>query len=415
MVKNSLMNPLNTRLLLIVLMSLLVENLLAQPNSFRIVGYIPNYRNVETFAKDFDFSRVTHLNYAFQNPDASGNLTSSSSGLSQLVEKAHSNNVKVLVSIGGGGAATGTAKDIFVNLIKTTQSRAVFIGKIVDYLRKYKLDGLDVDIEGPAINSDYGAFVRQLADSLRPKGLLLTAAVGWGAENIPNTVLPLFDYITLMAYDYTGNWDPSRPGQHSPYWYADKMIGDWLARGVKKENLCLGLPFYGYGFHKSLGSYSFEKILTTYPDAWKTDQVGDTIYFNGKSTIWKKTKLALVKTSGVMVWELSQDAKGENSLLKVIKQTVDSMAVMGFPIYAENQPIKIYPNPAKNHLIIEGLISEKPIKIELYDIQGSLIKSYQFKQPDGRIRIKINSLNSGKYLCRITMAENLYSRMFVKE
>ncbi|MBL7966523.1 MAG: T9SS type A sorting domain-containing protein [Prolixibacteraceae bacterium] len=409
------MNPVNTKLLLIVLMFLLIENLLAQSKSFRIVGYIPNYRNVETFTKDFDFSRVTHLNYAFQNPDASGNLTSSSNGLSQLVEKAHLNNVKVLVSIGGGGAATGTAKDIFVNLIKTTQSRAAFIGKIVSYLKNYKLDGLDVDIEGPAINSDYGAFVRQLADSLRPKGLLLTAAVGWGAENIPNTVLPLFDYITLMAYDYTGNWDPSRPGQHSPYWYADKMIRDWLARGVKKENLCLGLPFYGYGFYKSLGSYSYEKILTTYPDAWKTDQVGDTIYYNGKSTIWKKTKLALGKTSGVMVWELSQDAKGENSLLKVIKQTVDSMAVMGFPIYAENQPIKIYPNPAQNHLIIEGLISENPIKIELYDIQGSLIKSYQFKQPDGRIRIKINSLNSGKYLCRITMAENLYSRMFVKE
>lgn len=409
------MNRINSKLILIVLLFLLFENLLAQSKSFRIVGYLPNYRNVETFVKDFDFSQVTHLNYAFQNPDASGNLTSSSTGLSQLVEKARANNVKVLVSIGGGGAATGTAKDIFVNLIKTPQSRAVFIGKIVDYLRKYKLDGLDVDIEGPAINSDYGSFIRQLADSLKPKGFMLTAAVGWGAENIPNEVLPLFDYITLMAYDYTGNWDTSRPGQHSPYWYAEKMIKDWLARGVKMENLCLGLPFYGYGFYKSLGSYSFEKILTNYPDAWKTDQVGDTIYYNGKSTIWKKTKLALGKTSGVMIWELTQDTKGEYSLLKVINQTVDSLKITGSQIYSESDQIKIYPNPAQNHLIIEDIISERPIRIELFDLQGNPIKNIYFKQSDGRIRIRINMLSSGKYLCRISTSSGNFSKLFVKE
>lgn len=387
----------------------------AQTQKFRIVGYIPSYKDAATFAQTFDFRKVTSLNFAFQNPDADGNLVSSNAGLQQLVEKAHQNNVQVLVSIGGGGAATGVARDIFVNLIRTPQSRASFIEKILNYLKKYKLDGLDVDIEGPAINSDYGAFVSQLSDSLKPKGLLLTAAVGWGAEKIPNSVLPLFDYITLMAYDYTGNWDPAHPGQHSPYWYAEKMIDDWLARGVKKENLCLGLPFYGYGFYKSLGSFSFDKILTTYPEGWKTDQVGDTIYYNGKPTIWKKTKLALAKTSGVMIWELSQDAKGENSLLSVINQTVDSMKVMGIPVYAETNGLKVFPNPANNHLIIEGLNPSNTVKIEIFDLRGVIAQTHQVRKFGGKVRLRIGSLKPGSYVCRITASDGHFSKTFIKE
>ena len=387
----------------------------AQSKSFRIIGYIPSWKDVNAFTQDFDFSQVTHLNYAFQNPDADGNLVSSNSGLTALVEKAHANHVKVLVSIGGGSAANGAVKDNFQNLISTSPKRAGFIHKIVVYLDNYKLDGLDVDEEGPAINSDYEAFIMQLADSLKPKGKLLTAAVVWGNEKIQNSTLPFFDYITVMAYDFTGNWDLTRPGQHSPYWYAQKLIKDWLARGVKKENLCLGLPFYGYGFYKSAGSYSYNKILTLYQDAWMKDQVGDTIYYNGKTTIWKKTRLALAETSGVMIWELSQDAKGDHSILKVINQTVDSVHIAGSTILAANQEFVLYPNPAKNHLIISDLVSENPAKVEVFNIKGVLMKSQDFKSLDGKTRIRIAYLNPGNYICRITASEGVYSKMFVKE
>lgn len=404
----------NNRILIFLILFLIVENLPAQTQPFRIIGYMPSWKDVSTFNKTFDFRQVTHINYAFQNPDASGNLVSSNAGLADLVQKAHASNVKVLVSIGGGSAANGTAKENFQNLISTPQRRAGFIHKIVVYLNNYKLDGLDVDIEGPAINSDYGAFIAQLADSLKPKGLLLTAAVGWGSEKIQNSTLPLFDYITLMAYDYTGNWDLTRPGQHSPFWYAQKMVNDWLARGVKRENLCLGLPFYGYGFFESAGSYGYGKILSMYPDAWSKDQVGDTIYYNGNATISEKTKLAMEKTSGVMIWELSQDAPGNNSLLKVINQTVDSLYT-GSPVLASIQEFCLYPNPAGNNLIIDGLVSEKPVKVEVFNLEGNLVKSQNAKLVDGKSRIRIVSLNPGKYICRITTPDGIYSRKFVKE
>jgi GH18 family chitinase len=274
---------------------------------------------------------------------------------------------------------------------------------------------LDVDEEGPAINSNYGAFIKQLADSLKHKSLLLTTAVGWGNENIPNSAFQYFDWVNLMAYDYTGDWDQKKPGQHSPYWYAQKMITDFKKRGVKKEQLCLGVPFYGYGFHKVPGSYKYLDILKKHPDAWQKDQVGDTIYYNGMTTIWKKTKLALGETSGVMIWELSGDVKGDKSLLKVISTTVDSLKTSSANL-AQPKGMKIYPNPAGNELVIENFASEQSSSIEVIDMLGKRIKMFKPEPENGQSTLlDISSLSKGTYICLVTSPEGNFSGLFVKE
>jgi chitinase len=387
----------------------------AQTNAFRIIGYVPNWIDVNVFAQNFDYKQVTHLNYAFQNPDASGNLVESNNGLPALVAKAHLNNVKVLVSLGGGSAADGSVKTNFQNQISTAEKRAAFIHKIALYLKTYKLDGLDVDEEGPAINSNYGYFIKQLADSLKPKGLLLTTAVGWGNESIPNTAFQYFDWVNLMAYDLTGNWDLKLPGQHSPYSYAQQMISDFKKRGVKKEQLCLGVPFYGYGFYKIPGSFNYDDILAKYPDAWQKDQVGDTIYYNGMTTIWKKTRLALGEASGIMIWELSNDVKGDKSLLKVISSTVDSLKTSSAN-YSQPKGIKIYPNPAGAELIFENLSLWKNTTIELVNLLGESVKTFNPEYSNNESNhFDISSLNSGTYICRVSSPEGSYSKLFVKQ
>jgi chitinase len=387
----------------------------AQSGTFRIIGYVPNWIDVNAFSQNFDFKQVTHINFAFQNPDASGNLNESNTGLTALVAKAHLNNVKVLVSIGGGSAADGIVKTNFQNQITTAEKRATFIHKIAIYLKTYKLDGLDVDEEGPAINSNYLAFIKQLADSLKPKGLLLTIAVGWGNENIPNSTFQYFDWVNLMAYDYTGDWDQKRPGQHSPYWYAKQMIDTFKKRGVKKEQLCLGVPFYGYGFYKKPGSYSYNTIMTKYPDAWQKDQVGDTIYYNGTTTIWEKTMLSMTEASGIMIWELSQDVKGDKSLMKVISSTVDSLETSAINL---TQPggLKIYPNPAGDELFIGNFAPVKNISIGIFNLQGSLLQKVCLNNSEATsAHINISSLSKGSYICRVSSQEGNCSRLFLKE
>jgi len=387
----------------------------AQSGTFRIIGYVPNWVDVNAFTQNFDFTQVTHINYAFQNPDASGNLNESNTGLTALVAKAHLNNVKVLVSIGGGSAADGIVKTNFQNQITTAEKRAAFIHKIAIYLKTFKLDGLDVDEEGPAINSNYLAFIKQLADSLKPKGLLLTTAVGWGNENISNSAFQYFDWVNLMAYDYTGDWDQKRPGQHSPYWYAQKMITDFKKRGVKKEQLCLGVPFYGYGFYKKPGSYSYNNIIAKYPDEWQKDQVGDTIYYNGTTTIWEKTMLSMTEASGIMIWELTQDVKGEKSLMKVISSTVDSLETSAINLTQPGR-LKIYPNPAGDELFIGNFAPGKNITIGVFNLQGSLLQKINLNNSVATsAHINITPLSKGSYICRVSSPEGNSSRLFVKE
>lgn len=273
-----------------------------------------------------------------------------------------------------------------------------------------------MDEEGPAINSDYGAFIIQLADSLMPKGFLLTTAVGWGNENIPNSVFKYFDWVNLMAYDLTGNWDLAHPGQHSPYEYAQQMIGDFKKRGVKQEQLCLGVPFYGYGFYKSPGSFNYVDILAKYPDAWQTDQVGDTIYYNGMKTIWKKTKLALAEASGIMIWELSNDAAGDKSLLKVISSTVDSLKTSISQNLQKPKGVSIYPNPAGNELVIENFSLEQNSVVEVLNVQGELVKTYHLENESGQSQhVDISALAKGTYVCRFNSPEGNFSGLFVKE
>jgi len=406
-------------LYLLLLLMFTATTLQAQTRTFRIIGYVPSWVNVTTFSNNFDFKQLTHLNYAFQNPDASGNLADSNNGLTTLVTNAHLNNVKVLISIGGGSAATGTIKDKFVNLITTSEKRAAFIHKIAVYLKTFKLDGLDVDEEGEAINSNYGAFIKQLADSLKPKGLLLTAAVGWGAENIPNSAFQYFDWINIMAYDYTGNWNLNNPGPHSPYWYAQKLITDYKKRGIKKEQLCLGVPFYGYGFYKAekaLSNFSYSSILAKYPNAWQTDQVADTIYYNGMTTIWKKTKLAMAQTSGVMIWELSNDVTGAHSLLKVISSTVDSTSVSASLNLPYINGLKIYPNPANDYLILLNPNFISLSAVNIIDMKGGVVKTIKL-QPSGspESRINISALTKGEYVCQVTSKVRNFAQVFIKE
>jgi GH18 family chitinase len=389
-------------------------NLSAQTNEFRIIGYVPNWIDVNTFAQNFDYKQVTHLNFSFQNPDVSGNLNSSNTGLTTLVSKAHQNKVKVLVSIGGGSAANDPVKTDFLNLITTAEKRAAYITKILAYLNRFQLDGLDVDEEGPAINSNYGAFIKQLADSLKPKKLLLTAAVGWGGENIPNSAFQYFDFITLMSYDLTGTWDLNNPGQHSPYWYAEKMINDYKKRGVKKEQICLGVPFYGYGFYKKSGYLPYNEILTKYPDAWSKDQVGDTIYYNGMNTIWKKTKLAIAECSGVMIWELSLDSKNDKSLLNVISTTVDSLKTTGVTGFSNQKSnFKMYPNPAENEIFIEVPLNSVKKRIKIYAINGCLVKSLNINNSnEAKLSIDISDLISGTYICSLSTDKSSFSNNF---
>lgn len=290
----------------------------------KVIAYVPNWVDLNAFSSTIQYSKLTHINIAFENPDANGYL-SFNSGSNTIINAAHAQNVKVFVSLGGGAVSEGGAiRDNYFNLI-TSGNRTAFIQKIYDYVVAHNFDGVDMDLEGPAINSDYGGFVIALAAKLHSGGKLISAALseGYGGANVPASTFAAYDWINIMAYDATGPWQPGNPGQHSPYSMAVNQFNYWTGRGLPASKAIIGLPFYGYGFGASANQgISYANIVAQYPGAENQDQVGNTIYYNGIPTIKAKTTFAIQNAGGVMIWELSQDATGAKSLLTAVNQVI---------------------------------------------------------------------------------------------
>lgn len=293
----------------------------------KVVAYVPNWIDLAAFVETIDYAKITHINIAFENPtNAEGDLSFDRKN-ETLIAKARANNVKVLISIGGGSASGD--KMLLARYFDLTSDakRAGFVAKLSAYVSTHNFDGLDVDLEGPSIGKDYGVFIQDLAGALKPKGKLLTAALsqGYGGKNVPDSVFAHFDFINIMAYDGTGPWAPDNAGQHSSLEMAKSSVKYWTERGLAKSKAVLGVPFYGYGFGEAFrkDGYRYSEIVAAYPGAEKTDEVGKTIWYNGIPTI--KAKAQYVKEQGlggIMIWSLDQDVKGERSLLSAISETL---------------------------------------------------------------------------------------------
>jgi GH18 family chitinase len=293
----------------------------------RVVAYVPNWIDTKAFAEKIDYAKLTHINIVFENPTNDAGDLSFSRKNEALIAKAHANKVLVLISIGGGSASDNkTLKARYFDLL-TEAKRGAFAAKLAAYVEEHSFDGLDVDIEGPSINDDYGAFIAELAKALKPKGKLLTAALskGYGGSKVPDSVFEHFDFINIMAYDGAGPWNPNSPGQHSSMEFAKSNTAYWLKRGLPKEKAVLGVPFYGYGFGEAFkkDDYAYAELVAAHPGAENVDEVGKTIWYNGLPTIRAKTQYAMEQgLGGIMIWSLDADAVGEKSLLTAIYETL---------------------------------------------------------------------------------------------
>ena len=293
-------------------------------SDFKVVGYYSMRSAMNDFRK-FPFKRVTHVNLYFLNPDTSGNYNQDYSALEPFINRAHKKGVKVLFSIGGGGAHP------YYHRLLQDDMRGMIVKKLVDLVVKHNLDGLDNDLEHGDIDENYEDFTVELKSALGAHNKILTAAiVVTNPDLFSDKALAQYDFVNIMSYDHTGPWRPDKPGQHASYQNSiDDIDYFGIKRGIPSKQMMLGVPFYGYGFGPELTSkpksMNYRQIVETYPGSESLDELlienGMTMYYNGIPTIRKKTQLAMQKAGGIMIWQLGGDARGSKSLLKVINDT----------------------------------------------------------------------------------------------
>lgn len=307
----------------------------------KVIGYIPMWENIINTTNRTDLSKLTHLNLAFANPDTQGRFLSndtptcmsgSNSDINYVVEQAHQANVKVLISLAGGVIPECSGN--WQTLLQP-ENRTQLIQQILDFIAFYQLDGVDIDLEGALLTSihnsgNYVPFIQELKGQLAEGALLTAATASYEGGMVPTESLAYFDFVNIMSYDAIGpSWGQAGT-EHATYDFAVENINTWKSRGLEKDKLVLGVPFYGYGFGQYQSDYNYSNLIGEFGEQVKnTDIIGTLcdgcsyITFNSEKTIRSKTQLALKEGSGIMIWELSQDVAGENNLLNAIQEEIN--------------------------------------------------------------------------------------------
>lgn len=356
-----------------------------------IIGYYPSWkyyqRNNIFKPSNIKYDRVTILNYAFFAPEPDGTLKGTDAYAdtillkgeqdwanggykpnTSLIDLAHKNNVKVMVSIGGW-----TLSKNFSSIAADPVKRAKFAAECVRIIKEYKFDGIDIDWEYPGFaehngrpidKQNYTKFLQEIKNSLSAhtqktgKKYLLTAALSANAAHVANVevekLINLLDMFNIMTYDFSGPWE-TITGHNSPlYNYqgcldpgynvesAFKMYNQKYKVPANKINI--GIAFYGRAFSNGTALngahngadlsnfpnddaaptyYEIQQKLGSYNRTW--DHTSKVPYLTGKTTksfvtyddeesvCMKADYVMSNNLAGVIIWEITGDYLENNA------------------------------------------------------------------------------------------------------
>ncbi len=336
-----------------------------QPPQFKIIGYVFGPANIH----DIGAEKLTHINYAFALVSEDGEIVlknpEAPARLSQLQAlKAKNPSLKIILSVGGWGA------DNFSDAALSDASRDRFAKSAVGLIKRYALDGIDLDWEypgqpGPGIKyrpEDKENFtyllktVRQqidaLSDERRRKGsdrytLTIASAAGDYFKYTEMEKLHAYlDWINIMAYDfYTSS--AKTTGHHTGLYrslsaggsneYTEASVKQHLGAGIPSRKLVVGVAFYGRSFtgvklednglyqpyQNYAGEHSYSALTSSFvnkqgfkrlwddaakaPYLWNADSATFITYDDPESL---KEKAGFVKShhlGGIMYWEHNHD------------------------------------------------------------------------------------------------------------
>lgn len=230
-----------------------------------IITYVGGYRGNLIQTQQIEANRLTHILYAFA--DVRHNMAvldypkTDAINLHNLVKLKRANPaLKILLSVGGMGWSRN-----FSNMALTEGSRQTFASSCLQLLKKFRLDGIDIDWEFPGYageggniyrpedKQNYTLLFKTLRQVLGNNYLITTAVDGWATHFVPHTqmdqVAKYTDYICLMTYNFNennlagGHYLYSPPGW-DPAGSVDGAVKGFIAAGVPKAKLVVGAGFF---------------------------------------------------------------------------------------------------------------------------------------------------------------------------
>ena len=179
--------------------------------------------------------------------------------------------------------------DLAHRLINDPQRRKQLIANMADTLKKYHLQGINVDFEelNEPTNEPLSDFQKDLYNNFHSQNLLVTQDVIPDNDDYDFEKLNAFnDYIILMAYDQHSQ--DSDPGPVSAQKWIEEVL-DKAAEKMDSKKIILGMAGYGYDWSindkgeilKNEKGQKIEAVPVTYSQALDNARLaGDSVDFD---------------------------------------------------------------------------------------------------------------------------------------
>ena len=290
-----------------------------------VVAYVTSWSNV--IPNPFV---MTHINYAF------GHVTDSFDGvridnperLRMLTELKRQNpQLHVLLSVGGWGSGR------FSEMVASKETRLAFCRDCKRVMKKYNLDGIDIDWEYPTSNeagissspddkANFTLLMHDLRKTLGKKALVTLATISSAQYIDLRAIMPYVSFVNMMTYDMGSapmHHAALYPSERTRWMTASQGTEAHLKAGVPAEKLVMGVPFYGRGA-KMIGSFlDYKRIQTNehVREAWDSvaqapyleNTDGELVlgYDNPRSLKIKCKYIRQKGLHGVMYWDYAGD------------------------------------------------------------------------------------------------------------
>lgn len=287
----------------------------------KIIGYIPQYRTTQVMDQSIEWEKMTDYYYFGSLPTAAGGITIEQPTRFQHVRnKASQYNKKVWLCVGGWGKSGN-----FITVARNATARQAFADEALRLCQLYGLEGIDIDWEFPAYGqeNDFKEFLKTLYQTLNPAGYLVSAACGGEATHADKWLAETFNYIddlNIMSYDAP----TSVASEHASLQFMKDAMDIYHNQGCPYEKMLGGIAFYS----RCAGVLMYNQILNgvganNKQQTFLNDNTGGYCY-NGKNTITNKIDYVMQKGGiGVLIWEVTQDVKGQYSLLNACSEAME--------------------------------------------------------------------------------------------
>lgn len=257
-----------------------------------------------------------------------------------VVNLAHNNNASVLLLVNNAKPTQGTTP--IHTLLTNPALRTKAITNLETYIKKYNLDGINIDFEmvDAQDKDNLSAFMKELSERLKPQGYIISIDV-FPKQDESNDVAIAYDYaqlakyadkIMIMTYDNHGTWSDAGPIADIR-WVENNLT--YALKFIPKNKLYLGLAAYGYDWSsKGVESLEYNALMAlskrynsqilwdevsksphfSYTNA---DGVSHQVWYENKESL--KYKLDLITKydiAGAALWKLGEEDPGSWPVLK---------------------------------------------------------------------------------------------------